>query len=156
AGPDYGARASGAWPADLLDPRSLTFTHDWGTGGEDDRSLGARVIGGCSTHNACMAVVGTPADYDEWGHAWRYEAFAPYVAFLEAAGDAGFHMLDDPDDPAQPVGRATLPANVVEGTRWNAAFAYLDAARSRANLSVLAEAPVDRLVLDGTRAMGVL
>jgi len=178
AGPDYGARASGAWPADLLDPRTFCFTHDWGTGGEDDRSLGARVIGGCSTHNACMAVVGTPADYDEWGHAWRYEAFAPYlarardmlrvvsantaepsplhVAFLEAAGDAGFHMLDDPDDPAQPVGRATLPANVVEGTRWNAAFAYLDAARSRPNLSVLADAPVDRLVLDGTRAEGVL
>jgi len=84
------------------------------------------------------------------------EAAPLHVAFLESAGDAGFHMLDDPDDPAQPVGRATLPANVVEGTRWNAAFAYLDAARSRANLSVLAEAPVDRLVLDGTRAMGVL
>ena len=178
AGPDYGARGSGAWPDDLLDPRTFCFTHDWGTGGEDDRSLGARVIGGCSTHNACMAVVGTPADYDEWGHAWRYEAFAPYlarardmlrvvsantaepaplhIAFLEAAGDAGLHVLDNPDDPAQPVGRATLPANVVEGTRWNAAFAYLDPARSRPNLSVLAEAAVDRLILDGERAVGVL
>ena len=70
AGPDYGPRSSGAWPTDLLDPRSLTFTHDWGTGGEDERSLGARVIGGCSTHNACMAVVGTPDDYSEWGEGW--------------------------------------------------------------------------------------
>jgi choline dehydrogenase len=178
AGPDYGARASGSWPDDLLDPRTFCFTHDWGTGGEDDRSLGARVIGGCSTHNACMAVVGTPADYDEWGHAWRYEAFAPYlararemlcvvptntaqpaplhVAFLEAAGELGLHLLDDPDDPAHPVGGATLPANVVEGTRWNAAFAYLDAARARPNLSVLAGTAVDRLVLDGTRAVGVV
>ena len=65
-------------------------------------------------------------------------------------------MLDDPDDPAQPVGRATLPANVVEGTRWNAAFAYLDVARSRPNLSVLGDTTVDRLALDGSRAGGVL
>jgi choline dehydrogenase len=33
AGPDYGPRSSGAWPADLLDPRSFTFTHGWGAGG---------------------------------------------------------------------------------------------------------------------------
>jgi len=178
AGPDYGARASGGWPGELLDPRTFCFTHDWGSGGEDDRSLGARVIGGCSAHNACMAVVGTPADYDEWGEAWRYESFAPYlarargtlrvvaantaepaplhVAFLEAAGEAGFPLFDDPDDPAQPVGRATLPANVVEGTRWNAAFAYLDPARSRPNLSVVADTAVDCLALDGTRAEGVI
>jgi choline dehydrogenase len=125
-----------------------------------------------------MAVAGTPADYDEWDDAWRYEAFAQYlararetlrvvaantgepaplhVAFLEAAGDAGMPFLDDPDDPAQPVGRAALPANVVDGTRWNAAFAYLDAARARPNLSVLPETTVDRLVLDGARAEGVI
>jgi len=178
AGPDYGARASGAWPAGLLDPRTFCFTHDWGAGGEDNRSLGARVIGGCSTHNACMAVIGTPADYDEWGDAWRYDAFAPYlararetlrvvsantadpaplhVAFLEAAGDAGLPLLDDPDDPVRTVGRATLPVNVVEGTRWNAAFAYLDEARKRPNLSVLADTTVDRLALDGTRVEGVI
>ena len=79
AGPDYGPRASGAWPDDLLDPRSFTFTHDWGAGGEDERSLGARVIGGCSTHNACMAVIGTPEDYDEWGPDWSYASLAPYL-----------------------------------------------------------------------------
>jgi choline dehydrogenase len=178
AGPDYGARHSGAWPAGLLDPRTFCFTHDWGAGGEDERSLGARVIGGCSAHNACMAVIGTPADYDEWGEAWRYEAFAPYlararetlhvvaantadpaplhVAFLEAAGDAGLPFLDDADDPGRPIGRATLPVNVVEGTRWNAAFAYLDAARERPNLSVLADTTIDRLALDRTRAEGVI
>jgi choline dehydrogenase len=178
AGPDYGARRSGAWPAGLLDPTTFCFTHDWGAGGEDDRSLGARVIGGCSTHNACMAVIGTPGDYDEWGEAWRYETFAPYlararealrvvpantpepaplhVAFLEAAGDAGLPFLEDPDDPGRPIGRAPLPVNVVEGTRWNAAFAYLDAARERPNLSVRADTNVDRLALDGTRAQGVI
>ena len=138
AGPDYGPLASGAWPDDLLDPRSFTSTHDWGTGGEDDRSLGARVIGGCSAHNACMAVAGTPGDYDEWGAEWSHAVVARYleraretlgvrpantpepapfhVAFLEAAAGAGLPLLDDPDDPSQPVGRASLPVNVVDGT----------------------------------------
>ena len=178
AGPDHGALASGAWPADLLDPRSFTFTHDWGTGGEDGRSLGARVIGGSSAHNACMAVIGTPDDYDEWGADWGFDAFAPFlwraremlrvapantlepapfhVAFLEAAAEAGVPLLDDPDDPAQPVGRAALPVNVVDGMRWNTALAYLDAARGRPNLTILADTPADRVGLDGTRATSVL
>ena len=38
-----------------------------------------------------------------------------HVAFLEAAGELGFPLLDDPDDPSQPVGGASLPSNVVEG-----------------------------------------
>ncbi len=115
----------------MLDPRRLVFTHDWGTGGEDDRSLGARIIGGCSAHNACVAVHGSPADYDEWGAEWSWARFAPclerametlrtaavntdhpapfHEAFVEAAQAAGFPLLDDPNDPAQPVGVARVP-----------------------------------------------
>jgi choline dehydrogenase len=178
AGPDYGPIDGGGWPADLLDPRGLTFTHDWGTGGGDERSLGARVIGGCSTHNACMAVAGTPQDYDEWGHAWAWKRFAPYldraramlevgpantsdpaplhVAFLEAAASLGLPFLEDADDPVRPTGAARLPVNVVDDTRWNTAFAYLDFARPRTNLSVLADTTVDRVALDGARATGAV
>ena len=178
AGPDYGHRSAGRWPADLLDPRALTFTHDWGTGGEDERSLGARVIGGCSTHNACMAVVGTPGDYDEWGSEWSSARFAPYlararwmlrvgpantqdpgplhVAFLAAAAQLGIRYLDDPDDPRQPVGVAPLPVNAVGGERWSVAFAYLDEARDRPNLTVRADTLVDRIELDSTRAVAAI
>jgi choline dehydrogenase len=178
AGPDYGPRGAAGWPTDLLDPRGLTFTHDWGTGGEDERSLGARVIGGCSTHNACMAVAGTPADYDEWGDAWAWARFAPYVsfaramldvcpantphpapmhiAFLEAAASLGLPFLDDADDPWRPTGAARIPVNVVDDTRWNAAFSYLDRARGRGNLTILADTIVDRIVLDGPRARGAI
>jgi choline dehydrogenase len=178
AGPDYGPIGGGGWPTDLLDPRGLTFTHDWGRGGEDGRSLGARVIGGCSTHNACMAVAGAAADYDEWGDAWAWERFAPYVvraramlevgpantpepaplhvAFLEAAVRFGLPLLEDVDDPVRPTGVARLPVNVVDGTRWNSAFAYLDPARSRPNLTVLADTIVDRVALDGTGAAGAV
>jgi choline dehydrogenase len=178
AGPDYGPIGDGRWPEDLLDPRRLTFTHDWGKGGEDEHSLGARVIGGCSTHNACMAVVGTPEDYDEWGEAWRWERLAPYVeraramlvvgpantaapaplhvAFLEAATSVGLPFLENADDTNRPTGAARLPVNVVDGARWNTSFAYLAAARPRANLTVLSDTSVDRVALDGTRATGVI
>jgi choline dehydrogenase len=178
AGPDYGPRTSGAWPEDILDPRAFTFTHDWGAGGEDDRSLGARVLGGCSAHNACMAVIGTPDDYDEWGPEWSWTRFAPYLArardmlrvtrtntdtpapfhlaFLDAAAELGFPLLDDPDDPAQPVGYAPLPVNVVEGTRWNTGFAYLDAARERPNLTIVGDTLVDRVGMDDGRVRGIV
>ena len=177
AGPDYGPRAEGRWPADILDPRALAFSHDWGVGGEDDRSLGARIVGGSSAHNACMVIWGAPSDYDEWGGEWSFASFAPYLdratacmcttgantdrpapphdAFVEAARQAGLPLLDAPNDPAQPVGVARLPANVVGGVRWSAAFSYLEPARGRDNLTVLGDTLVDRLVIDGGRCVGV-
>jgi choline dehydrogenase len=65
-------------------------------------------------------------------------------------------FLDDPDDPARPTGAARLPVNAVDGTRWNTAFAYLDPARVRPNLTVVSDSCVDRIALDGTRATGVV
>jgi choline dehydrogenase len=178
AGPDYGPYTAGGWPEDLLGPRALVFTRDWGTGCEDDRSLGARVIGGCSTHNACLVLEGAPADYDEWGPDWSYAILAPYLeraraslrtaaantdlpapfhrAFIAAAEEVGFPLLDDMNDPTLPIGVAAAPANVVAGVRWNAAFAYLDPARARPNLTVLGDALVDRVLLSDTRAVGAL
>jgi choline dehydrogenase len=79
-----------------------------------------------------------------------------HVAFLEAAQAAGFPRLVDPNDPREPVGVAPFPANVVDGRRWNAAFAYLDPARDRSNLTIIGDTLVDRVELDGTRATGVV
>jgi choline dehydrogenase len=177
AGPDYGPWEAGRWPAEMVDARALPFTHDWGRGGEDDRSLGARILGGSSAHNACAVVRGTPADYDEWGPGWTSAELEPYLAraraalrtapantdrpapfhaaLLAAAQSAGMPVLADPDDPATPVGVAPFPANAVDGVRWNASFAYLDPARGRANLTVAGHSLVDRVILDGTRATGV-
>ena len=46
------------------------------------------------------------------------------------------------------------PVNAVGSVRWNAAFAYLDPARDRPNLTILADTLVDRVLLDGDRAIG--
>lgn len=72
AGPDYGPRTSGHWPADLLDGGALVTSHDWGydsgpiVGREPIALPRARVIGGCSAHNGCVVAVGCPEDYDGW------------------------------------------------------------------------------------------
>jgi choline dehydrogenase len=63
AGPDYGSFESGGWPGDLLDGTHLAFSHAWRTDREDRSQLRARVIGGCSAHNACVALRGVAADY---------------------------------------------------------------------------------------------
>lgn len=162
AGPDYGPYTEGRWPADLLDARWLALeSHCWETEREDRSQLRARVIGGCSAHNACVILRGADEDYDEWGEGWDSATMRPYLdraeeafgtraltfeelspwhrAFVDAAGDA-----------------AIVHAVNARGTvRWNAAFAYLDLARSRENLSILAETIVDRVLFDGERAVGV-
>ncbi len=48
------------------------------------------------------------------------------------------------------------PVNMTtDGVRWNAAFAWLDPARERDNLTIQADTLVDRVLLEGTRAVGV-
>ena len=64
-------------------------------------------------------------------------------------------MLDAPNDPAQPIGVARLPVNVVDGVRWSGAFAYLEPARRRDNLTVLGDTLVDRVVLERGRCVAV-
>ena len=176
AGPDYGPLAEGRWPPEILDPRALPTTHGWGTGGEDNRPLGGRILGGSSAVNGCMVLAGSPADYDEWGSGWSYDDLYPHLeratatlrttewkadhptpfqaAFVEAAEAAGFPLLADPSDPASPVGVAASPRNVADGMRWNTALAYLEEARARPNLTIVDDTIVDRVLFDGSTATG--
>ena len=72
AGPDFGAYTQGRWPPDMLDARWLALSHAWETDREDRSQLRARILGGCSAHNACVVLEGAPTDYD-WGPDWSYE-----------------------------------------------------------------------------------
>jgi choline dehydrogenase len=69
AGPDYGAHADGRWPTEIRDGRWLALdSHRWEQDDPDDRSQArARILGGCSAHNACVVLRGADADHDEWG-----------------------------------------------------------------------------------------
>ena len=92
AGPDYGAKADGRWPKDLLDPRFDPDSHDWGykanrPEGPSFTELRAKVIGGCSSHNDCAAIWGVPSDYDAWAKSgntgWAYDDIYPLIQAVE-------------------------------------------------------------------------
>jgi choline dehydrogenase len=164
AGPDYGHYAEGRWPADILDGRWLALeSHVWERGDEEDRSqMRARILGGCSAHNACVILRGAPADYDEWGPGWTSAELAPYLERAER--QLATRLLDDEElSPfhrafAEAAGTDTIvhPVNMTrDGVRWHAAFAYIDPARSRENLTIVADTLVDRVLPRGDRAVGV-
>lgn len=176
AGPDYGPPDSGRWPAEMLDARAIPDSHDWR---DDQGTLAiARVIGGCSAHNLCFWIHPPDADYDEWAQltgddGWSAAGMRRFVARVErvmprrhdtgadlspwlqscrAAADAtGLGAVPDINDHRHPEGLGPMPLNARGTTRFNAAFAYLDAARARPNLTVLGDTLVSRLELDGPR-----
>jgi choline dehydrogenase len=161
AGPDYGPYREGRWPKDILDARQLAFSHAWETDREDRSQLRARIMGGCSAHNACILLEGAAADYDEWGHGWSHAVIEPYLQ--RAARE--MRVREIASDELSPWHRAFVAAsedtailhsvNAVGEVRWNAAFAYLDPARGRDNLTILADTLVDRVLLQGDRVLGV-
>jgi choline dehydrogenase len=163
AGPDYGHLSEGRWPSDILDPRWLALeSHLWERDDEEDRSQSrARILGGCSAHNACVVLEGAPSDYD-WGPGWSYDEFAPYLR--RAAETLQTHVLADEDltpwhgafREAGGEDSIVHPVNIVDGVRWHSGFAYVDPARGRPNLTILADTLVDRVLLDDGRATGAL
>jgi pyridoxine 4-oxidase len=75
-------------------------------------------------------------------------------AYMAAAMAAGIPWLGD-HNTGTLVGVAPNSLTIRAGRRVTAADAYLDPARSRANLSVITEARVHRLILSGPQATGV-
>ena len=77
-------------------------------------------------------------------------------AFLAAARALG--VPDQPDfngAPGQRPGVGPMPKNLAGGVRMNAAFTYLNQARSRPNLTLVADVLVDRVMVQDGRAVGV-
>ena len=164
AGPDYGPFQEDRWPADILDGRWLALdSHCWERHDEEDRSqLRARILGGCSSHNACVILRAPDADYDQWGPGWTGKELRPYLDRAEET--FGTRKLDAGElspfvkafADASGADAIVHPVNMTaEGVRWNAAFAWVDPARERDNLTIQADTLVDRVLLDGSRAIGV-
>jgi choline dehydrogenase len=143
AGPDYGPFDGGAWPEDIVDGRQLAFSHSWETDREDRSQLRAKILGGCSAHNACAIFEAPAEDYAGWA-----DRIAPYLERARTMLRA--RRFDD--DQLSPwhkafvsLGAEVYEANTVGSARWNTAFAYLDPARERPNLTIRPETIVDRV-----------
>jgi choline dehydrogenase len=75
-------------------------------------------------------------------------------AWVEAAVAAGFRHTDD-FNGAKQEGAGLYQVTCRKGRRWSVADGYLRPAMSRPNLTVRTHAPVERVVLEGLRAVGV-
>ncbi|MEP6894560.1 MAG: GMC family oxidoreductase [Chloroflexota bacterium] len=141
----------------------------------------ARVMGGCSSHNGCAAIWGSRVDYDHWealGNAgWSADELLPFFklademlkvkristseitpwqqACLDTAPKIGIPQVDNLNNLDEDLGMSASPVNIVDGVRWNTAFAYLDPLRGNERLTILPQTQVHRLQLDGNRVIGL-
>lgn len=77
-------------------------------------------------------------------------------AFIDASAAEGFTRVSDPNGADQD-GVSPNPVNVVDGARQNTALSYLtDDVRSRSNLTIIGGIHIDRVLFEGTTAVGVL
>lgn len=142
----------------------------------------ARVMGGCSSHNGCGAVWGHRLDYDGWrdlgNPGWGADELLPlfheavrklqvttpprdefhpwFNACLDAGDAAGLPYTPDMSSFDIDAAFGLFPFNIVDHTRWNCAFAYLDPVRDRDNLTIIGDALVDRVLVENGRAVGVV
>ena len=77
-----------------------------------------------------------------------------FDAFFRAVQEAGYPLTDDVNGYRQE-GFAKFDRNINGGRRWSAARAYLHPALKRPNLELRTRAFVERVVFEGTRAVGV-
>jgi choline dehydrogenase len=77
-----------------------------------------------------------------------------FAAFFAAAQQAGYELTSDVNGRRQE-GFAKFDRNIYRGRRYSAARAYLHPVLDRANLEVRCRTLVDRVVFEGTRAVGV-
>jgi len=141
----------------------------------------ARAIGGCSDVNGTTQAWGHRRDYDSWAAAgnpgWSTDELLPLFAdgtrkmrvkrytaaeltpwqhaWYDAGTDRGLPQLETLNNLDETVGFAPEDNNIVDGVRWNTAFAYLDPVRSRGNLRIVGEAHVARVLIEHGRSVGV-
>lgn len=134
-----------------------------------------KVLGGSSSLNAMMWVIGFAQDYDRWGElagpGWSWSALQPLfeatlisveeqrdprphtAALMRGFTEAGYAV--EQANQAAPDGFTQTLVTQRRGARFNSRRGYLDPARKRPNLVVRTGAQVTRVVFEGTRAVGV-
>ncbi len=92
------------------------------------------------------------------GGEWRVEqqrlSWEILDAFCEAAAETGIPRIDD-FNRGDNEGSSRFEVNQRTGVRWNATKAFVRPVQQRANLKVIANAHVRRVLLDGRTACGV-
>jgi choline dehydrogenase len=77
-------------------------------------------------------------------------------AFVDAGRGQGLPLAHDLHELSAGVGIGPMAANIVDGVRFNSAFAFLDPVRDSEHLTIAGNVTVDRVLVEGGRAGGVL
>ncbi|AET93202.1 glucose-methanol-choline oxidoreductase [Burkholderia sp. YI23] len=86
----------------------------------------------------------------------RDELTSAVNAFVDGALECGFAYVEDFNGEEQ-AGVSPYPLNVVSGRRINTGIAFLDdGVRARPNLTIMGGVEIDRVLIDGGHARGVL
>jgi choline dehydrogenase len=86
---------------------------------------------------------------------WRREELHPFSAAVASAfGAMGYSEVSDHNHP-ESTGFGAYPVNQRDGVRISTAIAYLLPARHRLNLTIRGNCHVNRVLFDGSRAIGV-
>lgn len=141
----------------------------------------ARAIGGCSDFNGTTQTWGHRRDYDDWAAAgnagWATDELLPLFdagteamrvkryteaeltpwqyAWYDGGAEIGLPRLETLNNLDETVGFAPEDNNIVDGIRWNTAFAYLDPVRHLDNLTIVGEAHVARVLFRNAATVGV-
>lgn len=139
---------------------------------------GGKVLGGSSSINAMIYLRGNPADYNHWeslgNSGWSYQDVLPFfeklenqlqpakiptphplsLHFIEAAVALGYERNPNLNSEHQ-LGVGLYQTSIKNGKRQSSAVAFLHPISNRANLDVVTNAPVSRILFTGKRASGV-
>jgi len=77
------------------------------------------------------------------------------IAFIKAGIEAGYPATDDISGFCQE-GYGVFDSTVSNGERWSVARGYLNPAKTRPNLNIITHARVQRILLEGGQAKGVI
>ena len=153
----WGMRMPLAWRDTFMDS-----TVSWGYMTEPEPHANGRVLpvprgkvlAGSASVNRMMYSRGAPVDYDDWAKArlegWGYADVLPYFRRSEGnwRGASEYHGADVE-------GFSVPDCNVHQGERASTSVRFLRPALRRPNLTVITNALVNRVLLDGNRACGV-
>jgi len=77
------------------------------------------------------------------------------IAFIKAGIQAGYPATDDISGYCQE-GYGVFDSTISNGERWSTARGYLDPVKDRPNLSIITEVRVQRILMEGLHAKGVV
>ncbi len=91
-----------------------------------------------------------------WTQTYPYDQLSLVQrSFIDVSVTTGFPHVEDISDPEPAEGVSVYHANVKDSVRWNAAFAFLDPVRDLPNLTILPETLVDKLIVEGSKAVAL-